>query len=130
MSKWIFRIQAADGRGPWKPGFSLQWAETKTDYQYAMLKPFHEDFRGLDLQFRNGFHFGCGCESLKQLRLWFTQGEYEKLQSFGYRCVSLEPDGILARSQVQCLFQRNIPLSSNVHPVNLYPNKATKLVHE
>ncbi len=123
MSLWLFRIQDADGRGPWKPGFSKEWTELRPEADYQRLVPFHKEFP--NIQFTRGMNAGCGCESLAQLRLWFTPGEYKKLCSMGYQCVQLEVDKILGKSSIQCVFERTLPLNQNIQPVTLYKEKQT-----
>jgi len=117
MGELIYRVQDADGRGPWRPGFSHKWTEDRTDAEYAALLPWPIEFPGL--VFGYGYH-GCGCQSLAQLRRWIRQSEYATLQRYGYRAVAIEVDRILARSAVQCVFERRKPLNQLVCHARLY----------
>jgi hypothetical protein len=117
----VYRIQDKDGRGPWKPGFSRNWVEDRTDEEYAALPPGGEQFPKLDgMTFLCGRHYGFGCESLDQLRKWIRRSEYETLRSYGYRACKLYVDRILFRSDVQVVFERSQPLSVSAKSVSLY----------
>lgn len=110
----IYRVQDMDGRGPWKPGFSHQWMDKDIGDRNHILS-WIEEF-GLDVlkSARKDQIFGCGCTSLEQLSKWFTPTERRRLQQLGYEVVSMEPTAILASSEIQCVFVRDIPLSHDV----------------
>ena len=118
----IYRIQDDEGRGPWRPGFSDKWVEDRTDAEFRRLKPIQEDFPGLDqrLCVQRGEHGGVGCETLVKLRQWFTASEYATLLGYGYRCVRLDVDYIVASSDIQCVFLRSKPLNKGIKVVRLY----------
>lgn len=120
MSK-IYRVQDAEGRGPWKPGFSQVWATDRPESEIAKLIPIQQDFPNLRQIIENnaGKHFGVGCTSLPQLRHWITEAEYATLLKHGYQCVSLAAE-IIAMSDIQCVFCRHRPLFKNVKKVRLY----------
>jgi len=113
-----YRVQDADGRGPWKPGFSKVWVQDRTDDEFAALAPIAEQFP--DLVFPSGYHFGCGCETVDQLKLWFNVEEFRILRSHGYHAVSLKVDRMIARSDVQCVFGRRLALNRKVRKFALY----------
>jgi hypothetical protein len=117
----IYRIQDKEGRGPFRPGFSKYWVSERPEVELALLKPPHVEFP--DMVLRAGWHFGCGCESLEKLRMWFLPCEYHTLLSYGYRCVSMEIDRIAAKSAYQCVFERDRPLRKNVKEVELYSDR-------
>jgi hypothetical protein len=112
----VFRVQDKDGRGPWKPGFSHIWVRVRRDHDN--LKPFFMEF-SIDFNSITG-HIGCGCLSVPQLKRWFSKREYKTLLSFGYRCVKIEAEKILASSDIQCVFSRRIPLNESVEVMRLY----------
>lgn len=114
----IYGVQDADGRGPWKPGFSHVWIEDRADLMN--LPPWYFEFGRVDMGRRAGEHLGSGCRTLDQLRRWFTLGEYISLLSYGYRCVALRVDRILAGSDIQVVFVRSKPLAVDAIEVNLY----------
>lgn len=118
----IYRIQDADGRGPWKPGFSHRWVQYREDCDN--LVPWFVEFDRCEIlvsvrRLRNCF-FGVGCRSREQLRRWFTKQEYSTLLEFGYRSVKMEVDTILAESDIQIVFMRVSPLKRDVEPFDLY----------
>ena len=115
----IYRIQDKDGRGPWRPGFSRRWVETRPDHDN--LPPWIVEFGPVHLQVLYGCACGSGCMNLDQLRRWFTESEYRTLLKFGYRAVRMEVGRVLAKSDIQCLFERAKPLSEDVIEVDLYP---------
>ena len=122
----VYRVQDADGRGPFRPGFSHWWVEERPDHDN--LVPWMQQF-GHDAIPRTGWpfgkHFGCACRTLDQLRRWFTASEYATLQRFGFQAVSMDVARVLHESEIQLLFQRAKPLRADVSPVDLYgPNVA------
>ena len=48
MSNEIYRVQDAQGRGPWKPGFSHRWVEDRPDHYN--LPPWFVEFGRCDLK--------------------------------------------------------------------------------
>ncbi len=121
----VFRIQDKDGRGPWKPGFSICWVEDRQEEEYAALLPWPVEFGRAPLNKRIvGMHMGCGCRTLEQMRRWFTPTEYAKLLGYGYHAVKLEAGRILAESDIQCVFERAKPLRDGIEVLELYPHNA------
>jgi len=124
----VYRVQDADGRGPFRPGLSCWWVQPRPDHQH--LVPWMQEFgpealHRVPQQF--GKHFGCACRTLGQLRRWFSAGEYATLRKLGFEAVALEADRVLHESQIQLLFQRRKPLRAGVEPVHLYgPNAQVK----
>lgn len=121
MAVPVYRVQDAEGRGPWRPGFSRLWVRDRADHDN--LRPWVEQF-GVGIILRDGWpfgrHFGCGCRTLEQLRRWFTREEYDTLRAYGYSAVQLMADRVLAESDIQLVFQRSRPLRAAVEPVDLY----------
>ena len=116
----MFRVQDANGRGPWQPGFSAQWVEDRTDDEYEALSPWPLNVM-MALREKAGLrHMGYACESLDQLRRWFRPGEYKTLLRYGYRAVRIEVDAVIARSDHQCAFVRSKPLRLGVSEFDLY----------
>jgi len=116
----LYRIQDKEGRGPFEPGFSNLWVEDRVDY--ANLKGLFIDFPCFweKIKGRDNKYFGCACSTPEKLQRWFTQGEYEKLISFGYKAVKLVAHEIIAESDTQSFIQRNIPFSEKTISFNLY----------
>lgn len=115
---YVYRIQDAEGRGPWKPGFSHKWIETRPDHDnllpwYFEIGPVHE--RACTWE-----SVGSGCGSIDSLRRWFTASEYATLLKYGYRAVRMKVDRILGHSKIQCVFARLKPLAEDVEEIALY----------
>lgn len=118
MTDVVFRVQDAEGRGPWRPGFSHVWVEDRPDHDN--LVPWFVEFGDVRQRAIYGMAMGSGCRSLEQLRRWFTPTEYAKLLTLGYQAVQMKTGLILAESDIQCVFQRAKPLNEDVEPINLY----------
>ncbi len=118
----IYRIQDAEGRGPWKPGFSSKWVLDREDLDN--LRPWFVEFDASRiLSFIGRFkrcYFGSACANKEQLRRWFTEREYSTLLEFGYRSVKMDVDLILDESEIQLVFMRKIALGRDVETINLY----------
>lgn len=114
----VFRVQDADGRGPFRPGFSKQWSDAGS----TLLRPptwmeeFGEDAIGR--LGRPGEVFGSGVRTLAGLARWFTPTEAERLHRFGFRAVSVPGCRILAESEHQVLLARSRPLFVGVQVRN------------
>ena len=109
----VFRIQDADGRGPWRPGFSVKWSDPDFAPGVEDLPPYFVEF-GHDLLERRGIpgeHYGCAVRKLKDLCRWVSAAERAKLATLGFNIVSLKPDRILAESKNQLVFACRTPLS-------------------
>ena len=117
----VFRVQDREGRGPWRPGFSMQWTEERPASEYAALKPIIVEFPDLLSKLRSGFHFGVGCTSLEKLRRWISASEWKTLQGFGFDCFAITPDRIVAESEIQCVFESKKPLRKHRKRVRLHP---------
>lgn len=118
MTNTVYRIQDKDGRGPWRPGFSKHWIESRPDHEH--LVPWLQEFGPVHFRAIVGMHLGCGCTSVDQLRRWFSPAEYQRLIEFGYQAVRMEAGRILAQSDIQCVFERAKPLHKNVSQFDLY----------
>ena len=118
MTDIIYRIQDSDGRGPWRPGFSKRWVETRPDHDN--LPPWFIEFGPVHGQVIVSCACGSGCMTLDQLRRWFTASEYRTLLALGYRAVKMEAGRVLAKSDIQCFFERAKPLNEDVIGIDLY----------
>lgn len=118
----VFRVQDRDGRGPWKPGFSECWVEDRDDHDN--LKPWYQEMGMVHRLGIAGMHMGTACESLEQLRRWFTKSEYRTLRRYGYQAVQMEVRRILGKSETQLVFERSNPNNVGCRPVVLYPSNA------
>ena len=91
----VYRVQADDGRGPFRPGFSKYWA----DPDRPRPCPWYEEIspQVLFAQTARSERLGSACESREQLREWFSDDELRVLQSIGYRIVEFVPQRVVAR---------------------------------
>jgi hypothetical protein len=108
----VYRVQDAEGRGPYRPGFSKKWLDE--DPRALGLLPWFEEFGTRILIGTEGMHCGSACRSLEQLERWFSPSEIRKLRRFGYSPVSMIADRILAESDIQLVFARHKPLNDGV----------------
>ncbi len=115
---WIYRMQNAEGRGPWAPGFSHLWVVDREDHNRLppITAEFSLDFYSLDRR----WFYGTGCRTLEQLRRWFIPKEYRVLRNLGYNAVLMSVQTILAESDVQLVFRRGSPLNVGFQVVSLY----------
>lgn len=108
----LYRVQAADGRGPWRPGFSAHWADAnRENFQADIVSAFGT---GWLKKLPHKWHAGCACRTLDGLLKWFTTLEQSRLESMGYAPVAILVDLILAENEDQVVFARRDPLSENV----------------
>jgi hypothetical protein len=109
----VYRIQGADGRGPWRPGFSVKWCDPDFGQGVEALPPYFVEF-GHNLLKRRGLpgeHYGCAVRKPQDLRRWVSTTERAKLAALNFNVVSLKADRILAESKNQLVFACRIPLS-------------------
>lgn len=116
MSGRVFRVQDADGRGPFKPGFSRLWADEDFAPGMKPLPTMMEEFGWglIEREGRPGEHFGTAVRSVEKLGAWFPQSEQRKLKSLGFNIVSLVPGRVIAESENQLIFARKAPLRCGV----------------
>lgn len=114
----VYRVQAADGRGPWRPGFSHVWADDvgpmdRISETLMDLVPI-EVIRSWPID----RHYGCACRTRESLMQWFTAREKAALSMLGFRPVRMMVDEVLAESQFQLAFARRLPLHVGVSLLN------------
>lgn len=109
----VYRVQDEDGRGPFRPGFSCEWADEEIAPGMDALPTWPEEF-GCDLIDRcgrRGEHFGTAVRSAKLLGKWFSATERHRLQMLGFNAVRLRTNRVLAESENQLVFARTRPLN-------------------
>lgn len=115
---WLYRVQDAEGRGPYKPGMSVKWADAEGHYKgdYTNLPPFMDEFGYGVIDEMNlimsisGGAFGCGFRSMEQLNNWFSPAEQERMKALGYQIVRIPAKKILRSSDKQTVFWCDKPL--------------------
>lgn len=106
----VYRMQDANGRGPFKPGFTRFWVDpSRTEW----LPSIFDDFPELRFD-KMGGYYGCGCEDMDMLDRWFLPSEREILRAAGYSLVAVDADEILYRSPSQVIFWRKKPLNDGI----------------
>jgi len=115
---YVFRIQDKKGRGPFKPGLSSRWVEERDDQEN--LVPWFMEFGMIHEMIMHGCFGGSACETLEQLKRWFTQSEYQKLLKLKYRCVRLPVGRILAKSDIQLFVESAVPFNKKAEVIELY----------
>jgi hypothetical protein len=112
MSRIVaYRVQAADGRGPWRPGWSHTWIDG--DAPEGRLSETVMDLMPVDRlrDLPSTMVYGCGCRSLEALMQWFTRREMFRLGQLGFYPVRLNADVVLAESAWQMLIGRRRPFA-------------------
>ncbi len=117
MSKLVYRVQDAQGRGPWRPGFSEKWVTFRNDLEN--LPPFYLENPDALNSLPPNMHYGCGCTTLERLRRWILKEEYETLLAHSFRCVALVVDAMV-ETPTQVLFARALPLTDGATVIRLY----------
>lgn len=101
----VYRVQNRDGRGPFQPGFTQEWADPSGPER----PPTFLEECGLP-NFELGYHYGTAVRTYEDLGRWFTLEEMRRLDRRGFYIVSLWPDKIIAESPNQLVFARRLPL--------------------
>jgi hypothetical protein len=108
-----YRVQADDGRGPWRPGWSHVWSDPDISPERAsLLAPWSTTLMlAIAEQIKPGEYCGYGCLDLATLAHWFTPAERRRLKHIGFRPVLIDVARILRQSDSQVFFARNSPLN-------------------
>jgi len=106
----LLRVQDKDGRGPFRQGVTKLWCE----YNHR-LPSVMEDFPDLldDLRpyHKQGLRIGCGVRGgYDGLKRWFSESEFQKLDTLGYRVVRVKNYVVVCESESQVIFATKKPL--------------------
>lgn len=112
----VVRIQDKKGRGPFAPGLTSKWMETRQEREF--LPPFFMEFP--DFKPSGKYHFGCACLTTEQLKRWFNETEYQRLVKLGFQAVKMTVDEVVRKSDNQCVIRRRRAFRKGVTPFNLY----------
>jgi hypothetical protein len=107
MTDTIYRIQAEDGRGPYRPGFSGAWVDADHDRRNPSITA--EFGLRLAQSFPAGAQAGCGFFSVAALTVWFSDAERETLARLGYYVAEIEDCTVYAVGDLQVLAWRRRP---------------------
>jgi len=118
MTQRVYRVQAFDGRGPWRPGFSHRWIEGDAPADRLMETIF--DLMPIDVlrALPADLVYGSACRTLDALMRWFTPTERVALASLGFHPVQLNVDVVLAESPWQCVVARRRPFAIGATRLN------------
>lgn len=108
----VYRVQDADGRGPFKPGFTQHWIDIYFAPGVQPYPTWMEEF-GEDLIKKNGLpgeYYGSAVRTRDELDGWFSVTEQRKVKHLGYRIVAIGIDRVSAESTCQLVFARSVPL--------------------
>lgn len=114
----VFRIQDANGRGPFRPGLTTVWLDPdRTFFPPAIMDEFNVRKA---LKKKGNFHIATATATQTILRKWFSRTEYDRLRALGYKAYEVPGCGILDRSKIQMLVCREFPFWHNVREIQLY----------
>jgi hypothetical protein len=102
----VYRVQATDGRGPWRPGFSREWIDGDAPAGRLTQNIFDLVPARTLLALPRHLHYGCACRTMADLLAWFTPLEYRRLEQLGFYPVALAIDVIVVESEWQMLVGR------------------------
>jgi hypothetical protein len=111
MTATCYRVQDADGRGPWRPGFSRTWIDESAPVGRLRETIFDLVHPHLLRQFAATYHVGSACRTRDALWQWFTPIERARLEARGYHVVRLVGDVVIAESDWQMVIGRPRPFS-------------------
>ena len=107
----VYRVQAFDGRGPWRPGFSQRWIDG--DAPADRLTETAMDLLPIEVwpSLPADMVHGSACRTLDGLMRWFTPKERAALAALGFHPVQLTVDVVHAESPWQLLVGRKQPFA-------------------
>lgn len=118
------RVQDAEGRGPYRPGMSRQWADPNGFDCPPWWCELGEDVQTAHAKMKGTFHWGCGFSSWEQLTRWFNERERRALDRLDYRLVRVVPDIVIATTRRQVVFGTLAPLAHVRPTIKLTSNLA------
>ena len=113
MSTHLYRVQDREGRGPWRPGFSIEWLDEASDRPLPVpitneVPDFHRIVR---VAHEDGLHIGCAVRGRDGVFKWFLASELTRLKELGFRLVCCNRCKILAETPTQLLIGSRSPLA-------------------
>jgi hypothetical protein len=114
MSDLVCRIQDAEGRGPYRPGFSRHWSERETGPDPVFVAFPGIMARARQIVDQRGGAVGCAFRSIREAMYWFSSTEILTLAKLGYSLCWVEAEEILAENADQLVFWSSLPLAKAV----------------
>jgi len=107
MTDTIYRVQGANGRGPYSVGFSGHWVDEDHDLRNPAIT--REFSLRMIQSYPAGATAGCGFFSIAALACWFSDTERERLATLGFRVAAIEGATVYAVGELQLLAWRRLP---------------------
>ena len=114
----VYRVQAFDGRGPWRPGFSHKWIDGDAPADRLTETLFDLVPADMVMRLPADLHWGSACKTLDSLMRWFTPTERAVLAKLGFHPVQLNVDVVLAESEWQLVVGRYRPFAIGATRLN------------
>ena len=108
----ILRYQDRQGRGPFRPGMTAQWADTTGDSPPTVFEEFPQLLDILPRLHDRKLHVGCACEGRDGIDRYFTASEQARLARLGYRLHRVPTSTVIMRSDSQVVFAWHRPLKT------------------
>lgn len=108
----LYRVQDKSGRGPWRPGFSHEWADPTKDI--SLCPPMMAelpDWRRSVARHPWLTHWGCCAHGLRGVHRWFTPLEIDRLRALGFHLVDASGMTPICIGESQVLAGSRFPLS-------------------
>lgn len=119
----VYRVQDGQGRGPYRPGLSMQWSDTTDptipEEHQLMVSRTAEVLAAMGRLNQERRHRGFGFLSLRDLWAWFSASERIKLRQLGFRIVKIESVRIEMQSPAEVMFSTARPLAELAVPLPL-----------
>lgn len=106
-----YRIQAKDGRGPYRPGFSQVWCDDDFAPGVQPLPTWMEEFgyENVVKRARRDEQIGSAVRAVGNLDKWFSRAEQERLAALGFFIACITRVRVLAESENQLVIARRVP---------------------
>ena len=125
MTVVAYRVQDAEGIGPWRPGRSHLWIEAGAPADRWTETVMDICPVSVLMNLPPGKHYGSACRSLDTLFQWFTPVERERLHRLGFHPVQLQADVVIAESPWQMLIGRVRPFAQGATRLRWEPRMRT-----
>jgi hypothetical protein len=110
----VCRVQDAEGRGPYRPGFSHIWNEHE-DGPAPVMGAFPGAIaEAYKIIRKRGGAVGCAFRTVEQARAWFNANEVLTLARYGYSLCWMKADEVLAENNDQLVIWTKVPLAKAV----------------
>lgn len=105
----LVRMQDADGRGPWRPGFSWSWSDIDRELPMPITSAMPNFRREVMKLHRDGYHIGCAAR-VGNLDRWFSDGEVRRLLGMDFALHNASKLKLVWENDDQALVASMLPL--------------------